>query len=133
MKSRFDKLVIVRGAESRLATRDYSASATHLAVQESLAARLEGAASALSPETGAASGAGLAAQHELSGRMQTARRTTQARIDDAQIDRDEAALARKAARRALDAVVDIRRVHRQARIVRAEAKAVPSKPKGAGR
>lgn len=129
MKSRYDKLVVVRATASRMATASFVDSAARLAGHESLADRLEAAAAALSPEAGVASGAGLAARLELAGRMQAAHFATQDRIDEARADRDDGALARRAARRALDAVVDIRRSHQKAAIIRIEAKAASAKPK----
>lgn len=125
MKTRYDKLIVVRDVASRIATASFAEAAAHLAGQEALAVRLDSAANALSPEIGAASGAALAAQLELAGRMQAARSVAQARIDDARRDCDETALTRKASRRALDAAVDIRRAHQQARVTRAETRQMP--------
>ena len=133
MKTRYDKLIVVRAAASRMATAAFADAGADLGGQEALAQRLMGAAAALSPETGAATGAGLASQLELAGRMHAAHRTTRARVDDARTHHDEAALGRRAARQALDATVDIRRSHQKAAITRADAKAVPVKPRQVGR
>jgi hypothetical protein len=128
VKTRYDKLIVVRGVEARMATSDFAEAAATLAGHEALAMRLDGAATALSTETGTGSGADLAARLELSGRMHVARRTAQVRLDDALTARDQAATARKTSRRALDAAIDIRRAHQQTEITRAEAKAVPARP-----
>jgi hypothetical protein len=133
MKTRFDRLIVVRAAASRMATACFVDAAAHLAGQEALANRLESAGAALSPDTGLVSAASLAARLELSGRMKTAHRTTQSRIDDARIESDDIAMARRAARRALDAAIDIRRAHGLAKVARAEAKAIPTNPKDARR
>jgi hypothetical protein len=130
MKARYDKLIVVRAAASRLATASFVESATHVAGQEALVRRLADATAALTPETGLASGAGLAARGELAGRMQAALRNTQRRLEDRQAEHGDSAVARQAARRALDSAVDIRRIHAKACLVRAEAKFVPTKPKG---
>lgn len=132
MKSRYDKLVVVRAAACRRATAVFAESIARLAGQEALADRLEVAAAALSSEAGVASGAGLAARLELAGRMQGALRETQCRIDEARAVRNDGALARRAARRALDAVIDIRRSHQKAAIIRSEAKTAPVKSQDAG-
>lgn len=132
MKSRYHKIVMVRSAESSLMTAAFADSTARLAGQEALADRLEAAAAALSPEAGAASGAGLAARLELAGRMQAAHRATQCRIGEARVERANGALARRAARRALDVVVDIRRTQEKAAIIRAEARTTPVNPKDAG-
>jgi hypothetical protein len=129
MKTRYDKLVVVRAAASRAATAALVDATGQLAGQEALVRRLEGAAAALSPDKGLVPAADLAARLELAVRMQSARQVTQARIEDARIDRDGVAHARRTARRALDAAVDIRRAHNLAKIARAEAKAQPVKPK----
>lgn len=131
MKSRYDKLIVLRAAASRIASAAFADSASQLAGQKALSERLEGATVALSPEPGIATGAGLAARNELSGRMQVARLSTLARVADAQAAHDDVAYARRAARRAFDAAVDIRRAHQQAALTRAETKAAPTMPKDA--
>lgn len=128
MKKRFDKLIAVRGAASRMASAAFAESAAHLKGQESLARRLEDAAAALSPEAGVGLGCELAARSELATRMQTAHRVTQGRLRDAWSDHDDVAAARRAARRALDAAVDIRRAHDRAEVARIETKVVPVRP-----
>lgn len=133
MRARFNKLVVVRDAASRLATRDFAHAMAQLGEHEALAVRLDAAALALLPQKGPVSGAGLAAQLELSDRMLAARRMTHGRIIEALAERDDAGVARKAAQRALDAALDIRRTHRHARSVRAAAKAMPTIPKDQGR
>lgn len=132
MKARYDKLVVVRAAASRMTSAAFANSALQLAAQKALSERLQGAAAALSVETGIATGAALAARNELSGRMQAAHCVTFARVEDAQTAHNDVAYARRAARRALDAAVDIRRAHQQTAIARAAAKIVPIMPKGAG-
>lgn len=129
MKKRYDKLIVVRSAASRMATAAFAESAAHLTGQESLARRLEDAATALSPETGIGIAGELAARCELAARMQTAHRTTQGRLHNARSDHDDVAMARRAARRALDTAVDIRRVHDRETVARAHSKAVPVRPK----
>lgn len=130
MKARYDKLIVVRAVASRKATASFVESATHVAGQEALLRRLADATAALTPETGLASGAGLAARGELAGRMQAALRTTQLRLEDRQAEHDDSAVARQAAKRALDSAIEIRRLHAKARLIRAEAKSVPTKPQG---
>jgi hypothetical protein len=132
VKARYDKLVVVRAAASRMTSAAFANSALQLAAEKALSERLQGAAAALSVETGIATGAALAARNELSGRMQAAHGETFARIEDAQSAHNDVAYARRAARRALDAAVDIRRAHQQTAIARAVAKTVPFMPKGAG-
>ena len=129
MKKRYDKLVVVRSAASHTASAAFADSAAYLMGQETLARRLEDAAAALSPETGVGSGSELAARCELATRMQSARRITQGRLHDARSDHDNVAMARRAARRALDAATDIRRTHDRAEVARLEAKVVPVRPK----
>jgi hypothetical protein len=124
MKTRFDKLVVVRGAASRTASGAFAEASMRAAGQADMAGRLQNAASILSPEVGSATGAGLGAQLELAGRIDTACRVARARVEEATSERDEAAVARKAARRALDAAVDIRREHGRAAVLRREARAV---------
>jgi hypothetical protein len=125
MKPRFDKLVVVRGAASRMAAAAFADASSRVADHEDIAGRLDHAAMALGPETGGATGAALGAQLELSERMRSARGVAQGRIAVATAERDDAAVVRKGARRALDAAVDIRRAERQALRVRREARVVP--------
>ncbi len=125
MKARFDKLVIVRGAASRLAASTYAEASSRVAAHENMAGRLDDAAATLAPEPGAATGSGLTARMELGDRMRTARRAAQSQVDAATVDRGEAGHARKAARRALDAAIDVRRNERKAVTIRREARIVP--------
>jgi hypothetical protein len=125
MKPRFDKLVVVRGAASRMAAAVFADASSRVADHEDIVERLDQAATALPCEIGSATGAALGAPLELSDRMRSARRVAQGRIAAATAERDEAAVVRKGARRALDAAVDIRRAERQALRVRREARVVP--------
>lgn len=125
MKTRLDKLVMVREAASRSASGAYAESVARVAQHEGLAARLEGAAAMLTPETGAVAGGSLGAQLELAIRMRAARLVAQSRVDGALAERGEAAVARQAARRALDAAKDACRADRQAGVARREARLVP--------
>ena len=102
-------------------------SAAQLTGQEALVRRLEDAAAALSPETGLGIASDLAARGELATRMQTAHRMTQSRVDHARSDHDEAAATRRAARRALDAAIEICRVHDREQVAGIERKVVPVK------
>ncbi len=133
MTNRYAKLVAVRKAASKIATGAYAHSAAYLTGQEALASRLDDAAAALSPETGIGFGSDLAARAELSTRMQAARRTTQARLDDARSNHEDVASSRHAARRALDAAIEICRVRDRADAARALTKIVPAAPKDAQR
>ncbi len=125
MRARFDKLVVVRGAASRLAATVFADASSRVAEHEDIAGRLDQAATVPPPEMGSAMGAALAAQLELSDRMRAARRVARGRIVVATAERDDAAVARKGARRALDAAVDIRRAEQQAIRVRREVRVVP--------
>ena len=132
MKKRYDKLVTVRDAASRMASAALADSTARVRGQEALGRRLESAAAALSPETGFALGGQLAACSELATRMQAAHKATLDRIQIARSDQDDAASARRAARRMLDAAIEARRAHEQAQVLRAQTKAVPLKVKDAG-
>ena len=125
MKARLDKLVVVRGAASRMAAAALADASSRVAEHIDIAARLDQAGATLTPETGGATGAILGGQLELGERMRSARHLAQGRVEAATADRTQAGIARKAARRALDAAVDIRRVERQAVAIRLAARAVP--------
>lgn len=125
MKARFDKLVVVRGIESRMAASTYAEASSRVVAHEDIADRLDGASAMLAPEPGAVTGSGLAARMELGDRMRTARRAAQSQVDIATFERGEAGHARKAARRALDAAIDVRRNERKAVTIRREARIVP--------
>lgn len=132
MKQRYDKLIVVRGATSRIASAAFAESAAHLSGQEALVRRLEDAAAALSPQIGLGVASELAARCELAGRMHTAHRMTQDRVDDARSEYDDVSNARHKARRALDAAIDIRRTHDRDRAARSEAKVVPVRTRNSG-
>jgi hypothetical protein len=125
VKTRFDKIVIMREVASRAASGAYSKSAARVARLEALTARLDAAAVLLTSEPGSVSGEALGAQMELAGRMRAAREVAQLRVEDALAERAEASVKRQAARRALDAAKDIRRVDELAQETRREARTVP--------
>jgi hypothetical protein len=125
MTSRLDKLITVRRVASRMASSAFAESAGRALQQMSLVDRLNSASRALSPQSGIATGQMIGAQLELAGRMRAARQVARDRADAADAERSEAAVARKAAIRALDAAIDIRRAGDRARLQRREAMVMP--------
>ncbi len=125
MTSRLDKLIKVRRVASRMASGAFAESAGRALQQMSLVDRLNSASRALSPQSGIAAGQMIGAQLELAGRMRAARQVARDRADAADAERSEAAVARKAAIRALDAAIDIRRAGDRARLQRREAMVMP--------
>jgi hypothetical protein len=128
MKTRYDKLVVVRRAESRIAAAAFATASADVGAQHALANRLRTALDSLSLTSGPTSAAEMAARMELASRMAAAQGVAQGRIDIAQAAQHDAGMARKSARRALDAVRDIRRVAVKDVIRRREAKALPPVP-----
>jgi hypothetical protein len=128
MKTRYDKLVVVRQTESRLATVAFAMASADVVAQRALAGRLQGALESLAILGGPTSAAEMAARMELASRMAAAQGVAGDRINDAQAAQTEAGVARQSARRALDAARDIRRVAVNDVIRRQEAKALPTTP-----
>jgi hypothetical protein len=125
MRARLDTLMIVRRVAAREAGVDLARAAGDVAHQALLVSRIDMASSALVPDCGLADGASLAAQLEFSQRMRVARSQAEARIAESRGLRDEAAVARKSARRALDAVIDVKRAARRTGEAQREARVVP--------
>ncbi len=129
MKTRYDKLVVVRRAENRIATATFAAASVDVSTQHALATRLRSALDSLALTSGPTSAVEIAARMELASRMATAQGVARTRIDAAQAAQLDAGIVRKSARRALDAVHDIRRVAINDLIRRRAAKAVAPKLK----
>lgn len=124
MKTRYDKLVVVRRAENQIAAAAFAAASADVGAQHALASRLRSALDSLSLTSGPMPAAEMAARMELASRMAAAQGVARTRIDAVQAAQLDAGIARKSARRALDAVQDIRRVAVNDVIRRHEAKAV---------
>lgn len=129
MRTRLEKVRMLRAAESRRASGSFAEAATRVFVTENLCDRLDSAAATLALTPGEASGAAIAGQLELAERMRTARRAAQANADIAIEARTDAAAARMVARRALDAVTDLQREEARVEAGRLEARAVPQPAK----
>jgi hypothetical protein len=127
VKTRYDKLVVVRRAENRIAAATFAAASVDVSTQHALASRLRSALDSLALTSGPTSAAEIAARMELASRMATAQGVARTRIDAAQAAQLGAGIARKSARRALDAAHDIQRVTINDLIRRREAKAVAPK------
>ncbi len=125
MKTRFDKLVVVRGAASRMAAAAFAHAASRVAIQKAIADRIDTADILFAVNEGAASGSDLSARMEFGTRMQAIRHAAQMQIESATADRNDAAQERKGARRALDAAIDIHRTQRRAMHLRSANQAVP--------
>jgi hypothetical protein len=128
MKTRYDKLFVVRRAENRIAAAAFASASADVGAQHALANRLRSALDSLSLTSGPTSAAEMAARMELASRMAAAQGVARTRIDTAKAAQLDAGIARKSARRALDAVHDIRRVAVNDVIRRREAKVVPVRP-----
>jgi hypothetical protein len=127
MKTRYDKLIVIRRAENRIAAAAFASASADVGAQHVLANRLRSAIESLSLTSGPTSAAEMAARMELASRMAAAQGVARIRIDTAQTAQLDAGIARKSACRALDAVRDIRRVAVNDLIRHREAKAVPTK------
>jgi hypothetical protein len=130
MKTRYDKLVVIRRAESRIAAVTFATASADLGAQHALANRLRSALDSLSLSNGPTSAAEMAARMELASRMAAAQGVARTRIETAQAVQHDAGMVRKSARRSLDAVCEIRRVAVNDLIRRREAKVAPSLPEG---
>jgi hypothetical protein len=128
MKTRYDKLVVVRRAESRIAAAAFATASADLGAQHMLASRLRSALDSLSLTSGPMSAAEMAARMELASRMAAAQDVARTRIDAAHAAQHDAGVARQSARRALDAVRDIRRESVNDVIRKREAKFVSASP-----
>jgi hypothetical protein len=128
MKTRYDKLVVVRRAESRMAAAAFATASADLGAQHMLASRLRSALDSLSLTSGPTSAAEMAARMELASRMAAAQGVARTRIDTAKTAQRDAGIARQSARRALDAVRDIRRDAIKQVVRSHEAKVVPATP-----
>ena len=124
MTSRLAKLIKVRRVASRIASGAYAESAARAADHASLVDRIDGAARILVSEGGLATGADFAARLELADRMRAAGALARQRAEIAFAERQDAAVERKAAIRALEAAIDIRRAGDRADMRRREAKSV---------
>ncbi len=124
MTLRLEKLVKVRRAASRMASAAFAESAARSTDHAALVDRIDSASRLLMPEEGFAVGAALAAQLELAERMRAAGALAQHRAEIAFVDHQDAAIKRKAAIRALDAAIDIRRARDRADQRRHEVKSI---------
>jgi hypothetical protein len=124
MTSRLDKLIKVRRVASRNASGIFGESAARAADHAMLVDRIDGASRILAPQEGFAAGGILAAQLELAERMRAAGALARHRAELAFAERQDAAVERKAAMRALDAAIDIRRAGDRADLRRHEAKSI---------
>ena len=125
MRKRSDRILAVRKAAGRAASGEFAGAASNFIYLAKLLTRIEEAAATLSPDTGLVPGAALGAQLELAGRMNGALQLARGRVDRAAIERTDAAVMRKAARRALDTAIDMRRDQDRAAQRRIESQAVP--------
>ena len=125
MRKRSDRILAVRKAAGRAASGEFAGAASNVIHHAKLLTRLEEAAATLSPDTGVVPGAALGAQLELAGRMNGPLQLARGRVDRAAIERTDAAVMRKAGRRALDTAIDMRRDQDRAAQRRIESQAVP--------
>jgi hypothetical protein len=119
---RLARLIKVRRVASRMASGAFVESAEHAAAHAMLVERIEAASNVLATDQKIARGSALAAQLELAERMRAACALARQRADIAFAERHHAAIERKAATRALDAVIDIRRAGDRAAAQRRERK-----------
>ena len=124
MSARLAKLIQVRRVASRIASGAFAESAARAADHASLVDRIEGAARVVVADEGLAAGAAFAARFELAERMRAAGALARHRAEIAFAERQDAAVERKAAIRALDAAIDIHRAGDRADLRRREAKSV---------
>ena len=124
MSARLAKLIQVRRVASRIASGACAKSAARAADHASLVDRIDGAARILVSEGGIVAGADFAARFELAERMRAAGTLARHRAEIAFAERQDAAVERKAAIRALDAAIDIHRAGDRANMRRRETKSI---------
>ena len=124
MTSRLAKLIKVRRVASRIASGAYAESAARAADHASLVDRIDAATRVVVADEGLASGAAFAARFELAERMRAAGALARHRAEIAFAERQDAAVERKAAIRALDAAIDIHRAGDRANMRRRETKSI---------
>ena len=124
MTSRLAKLIKVRRIASRIASGVFAESAASAADHASLVDRIDAATRVVVADEGLAGGAPLAARFELAERMRAAGALARHRAEIAFAERQDAAVERKAAIRALDAAIDIHRAGDRANMRRRETKSI---------
>jgi hypothetical protein len=124
MTPRLAKLIKVRRIASRIASGAFAQRAAHAADQALLVDRIDDAVARLVPDESVMVGGALAAKLELAERMRAAGALARYRAENAFAERREAAVERKAAIRALDAVIDIHRAGNREATRRREAKSI---------
>jgi hypothetical protein len=129
MSARLERLIKVRRVVSRMASGAFVECAARAADHAILVDRIDGAARDLVAEEGLAAGAAFAAQLELAERMRAAGALARHRAEIAFAERQDAAVERKTAIRALDAAIDIRRAGDRADQRRREAKSITAQAK----